>query len=209
MNTENTLPKVPLQGHSIAITIAPRPSDPCPTKQLQSHLPILRKLKHCSKQFTLSAELTLNGVLHYHGTLLITNKIYWFRHLLPLIKEKLGFVLIKPSPNQAWTDYCNKDIGDMKEILEINLPITEDHPILEKIKRFKKKVPDIIQSPKKGNIIDQMYGSPRSGSRAKAERKPDDPDRCNSLKKGVSFQLAQPVETEVPTGPALPHVLAT
>lgn len=166
MNTEITPPELPIPrvGTLIAITISPRPSDPDPKKQLLSHVPILRKLKLCSKEFSLNAEITLNGVLHYHGTLLITNQIYWYRTVLPLIRERLGFVLIKPNPDHHWTNYCNKDIGNMIFILDLPLPINYDHPLLDKLKRnicqFKKKVPDIKQPPKEGKIIEQMYPSP-------------------------------------------------
>jgi len=150
---------IPQDVMRIAITIAPKATHADPLRQLQYHLPILKELKKCCKIFYLNAELTLNGVLHYHGVLQISDKVKWYKSVLPKIKNQLGFVLIKPNPNDKWDDYCFKDNSLMEQILETKMPLNADHELIRTISRFKKRVPDKIQSPKKGKIFEQMYNS--------------------------------------------------
>ena len=109
---------------------------------------LIRNLDKCAK-YRMYPELNKNGNIHYHGIIHVTDKVKWYKSVLPQFKYN-GFVLIKSHPDQGWLDYINKDMLMMIEILKINLPITEDIKI--KRKRLIKH-PTIIRSPDKNDIL--------------------------------------------------------
>lgn len=81
----------------------------------------------CCKSAIIMPELNKNGNLHYHGTIVIKDKIKWYKVILPKLKKD-GFVLIKSIDDmQKWTEYINKTKEEMMIITERELPITLEH----------------------------------------------------------------------------------
>jgi len=97
-----------------------------PQRQFQTTLPaIYRRLNKCSNRFEIYPELTLKGRIHYHIILLIEDYIKYHKSFLPYI-NKLGFIDVKIVRDyQNLLEYCVKDVTNMKNILNINVPITE------------------------------------------------------------------------------------
>lgn len=90
----------------------------------QEHMLHLKKLKRCCSTIELYPEFNSNGKLHWHGELTITDKIKWYKQVLPYFQYK-GFVCVKEVFTDKWATYMSKDKDMMEEILEIKLPITK------------------------------------------------------------------------------------
>lgn len=113
----------------LAITIAPPQISGTPIDQLNQLLPIIKLLRKCSKTFEIYPELTVNGSIHFHGSLEINDKIKWYKSILPQIKYK-AYLVIKKNPDQGWVEYQAKDKLMMESILNISLPITYKHVLM-------------------------------------------------------------------------------
>lgn len=127
-----TIDLVPIIGLNIAITWCPNPSHcgtQTPREQLMRYIPQLRDLKKVSTHFWVYPELSINGSIHFHGAMLITDKIKWYHSVLPGLKQ-IGFCLIKPNPNQQWVVYCQKEVTMMEELLNTTLPLHPNHILL-------------------------------------------------------------------------------
>lgn len=123
----------------IAWTWSPQPHDGTPSEQFNRYLTTLRTLKQCCEKYALYCELNKSGYLHFHGTLQIKDKIRWYKTILPSMR-RFGFVLIKPRPDEGWGAYISKEAELMSELLEMELPITQDHILMKAIKKTKSVV---------------------------------------------------------------------
>lgn len=120
---------------SLAFTWSPDPKrfkGVRPEYQLYDTLPIIRLLRQCSKSFIIYPELNIQGNIHYHGIIDISDKIKWHKKVLPSFKFH-GFVVLKTifDLNQ-WNDYIKKDREVMKDIINTELPLTCDHRLIRK-----------------------------------------------------------------------------
>jgi len=148
----------------LAITWTPRPlttGDYEPKQQLGLYVHILKSLNAISKKCLICPELHINGSIHFHITIMIIKwqKVTLYKSVIPQMKYK-GFVCIKPIDNLInWLQYTLKDKEIMQEILEIELPIDEKHPILQNIKEFtkrrKKVLPKVETKQWEGRIQQQ------------------------------------------------------
>lgn len=98
-----------------------------PKHQFESTIPDLyRRIKRVSKDFSIYPEMTINGRIHYHIILSIDDKIKWHKSVLPILKYQ-GFVDISKIKDYIKTkEYCEKDVIMMKELLNVELPLTFD-----------------------------------------------------------------------------------
>lgn len=65
----------------------------------------------------------VSGTIHYHGVIIIKDKIKWLRQTLPRLKRN-GFIKIKPVREfMGWIEYCSKEAKEAKEILNVTLPM--------------------------------------------------------------------------------------
>lgn len=115
-----------------AFTLSPSPEyirARTPMAQFQELLPYICRMKQ-SCAGVITPELNLNGNIHFHGSILIKDKIKFYKHTLPMLK-KVGFCLMRRIDDMSkWTEYIKKDIEVMKGILDLeSLPLD-----LEKIK---------------------------------------------------------------------------
>lgn len=121
----------------VAFTWSPRPAlqRNDPKKGHENMLPLLRRLTSCCSQIHLTPEFHVNGTLHYHGQLVISDQIKWYKSVLPSFKSN-GFVVIKKNPNTKWMEYMMKDFDVMKDILGLTEPLD-----MLKLKTSKRSVP--------------------------------------------------------------------
>lgn len=86
----------------------------CWIKMLQ----VLKHIQRCSSSFCIVPELSDEGKLHCHGWFKLTDKIKWFKSVMPIIKKK-GFMKINklntPIEN---IDYYYKEINETQGILQ-------------------------------------------------------------------------------------------
>lgn len=121
-----------------------------PRQQLRRVLDHFAYLKRCT-QFELYPELTIQGRLHLHGIIYLTDKIKWYKQVLPILMRS-GYVKIKRIDNMdKWIKYCRKDIDNMSQILSFGLPLTADTyhllaPPAKQPKRYKlSDIPSILE----------------------------------------------------------------
>jgi len=93
-----------------------------PQESYKLHTPVLRRLTQCCQSLQIYPECFVNGGLHYHGTLVINDKIKWYASVLPHIKHN-GFVVIKPKPDNGWLKYISKDWDTMSAVLQLDKPL--------------------------------------------------------------------------------------
>lgn len=76
--------------------------------------------------------------------------VTFYKSILPALKYK-GFVCVKKVDDLIkWVEYCIKDRALMQEILDCELPITENSQILQKFRNHTKKCKKIYNEVKKG-----------------------------------------------------------
>lgn len=99
----------------------------CPKDQYSTSVyEVIRHLKACCDHYEISPECTTRGDIHYHLTLVLRDRVKWFKSVLPRFKRN-GYVCVKPCDDpDGWRVYCTKDNTEMKEILDLphDLPIT-------------------------------------------------------------------------------------
>ena len=110
-------------------------------QQLQETLPIVQKLAKCTSDCVIYPELTLQGNIHYHALFKITDKVKWFKSVLPTFKRN-GFVKVvacNENHKDKWLSYIRKEAEVMIPILSL----TEEQFTKEKGLNltFKKPVP--------------------------------------------------------------------
>lgn len=93
-----------------------------PQVQFCETMQTIKYLANCCNKLYIYPELNQNGRIHYHGVLYITDKVKWYKSVLPKFKYT-GFVMIKTEINEHWDEYIKKDSAMMEEILEYKLPI--------------------------------------------------------------------------------------
>lgn len=148
------------QEDALAITWAPRPLDLDPIGQLQHYTENLRQLLNLCCSCQISPELFVNGSLHFHITARLIKKSYriaFYKHVLPAMRRQ-GFVKIKKIDDLVqWVKYCSKDDEIMKEILNMDLPLTRDSKIFkrERHKKCRSRIPEHKEVKFEGNIIKQ------------------------------------------------------
>lgn len=148
------------QEDALAITWAPRPIDLDPIGQLRRYVEELRALRNLCCSCQISPELFVNGSIHFHITARLIKKSYripFYKNVLPAMRRQ-GFVKIKKIDDLVpWVKYCSKDHDIMKEILNMDLPITRDSQIFkrEKHKKCRSRIPDHKEVKFEGNIIQQ------------------------------------------------------
>lgn len=113
-------------------------------------LKVLTKLNKVSDDFILYPEVGNNGSnIHFHGVIKLNDKVKWFKSVLPTLKRN-GFVKITTF-NDAWIDYIKKDWDTMKQVLDLEAPITDG--FIKQIIQIR-KLKDMHTSQ---NIVDMMY----------------------------------------------------
>lgn len=144
-------------GYAVTLTYK-RPWGTTPKDQFNTSIyEVIRGLKATCSHFEISPECMGNGNIHYHITLILRDRIKWFKQVLPRFKRN-GHVCIKSCDDpEGWRAYCTKDSGDMKEILELDydLPITLDHVKLH----FGKARKDVIDWEELHNDISTYFTS--------------------------------------------------
>lgn len=91
----------------VAFTWVPKPFGHSYLDQQAEHRPVLLRLLRVQKGYACT-ELTLQGNVHYHGAMVIKNKVSYYKNLKRL--KKIGFVLVKCIDNVAiWNEYCFKE----------------------------------------------------------------------------------------------------
>lgn len=98
-------------------------------------------------------EISDNGRLHYHGTVVVKDYVKWKKRGLTRL-TRLGFIKVKPSPNEKWGEYCKKEWEQTKEVLDLEQPITE--ALLEQPCRHSNKT-IVIQKEKKQTNQQSIY----------------------------------------------------
>lgn len=76
----------------------------------------LQFIPRCSHAFSLIPEITIDGRLHCHGFILITDYVKWHKSVLPRLRS-WGFVCIKQHYDQKWLDYCMEDLDETLQIM--------------------------------------------------------------------------------------------
>lgn len=110
-------PLVDEKEYPIAITWCPRPIKGLvdPRKQFKVFLRVMKRLS--GAHGVMFPELTLQGNIHFHGSIRIADKVLWYGHDLPELRYK-GFVKIKYIDNvPRWEAYQSKDQKEMRKIL--------------------------------------------------------------------------------------------
>lgn len=97
-----------------------------PKGQFKETVVHLTKLLARSTAFILVPEWrATNGSIHYHGILIIKDRIKWLKQTLPSLRT-LGYVLIKPIDNmQKWIEYFTKEMYIASGIIDLQMPICE------------------------------------------------------------------------------------
>jgi len=93
-----------------------------PIEGYKIHTPVLKRLTTCCSALKIYPECFVNGGLHYHGTLVISDKIKWYASVLPNLKYS-GFVVIKQRPDDGWLKYISKDWDVMSAVLQLDKPL--------------------------------------------------------------------------------------
>lgn len=93
-----------------------------PKYQFNDTVLFIEQMRNSCDYFKILPELTINGNIHFHGTIQIKDKVKWYRQMLPKLKYN-GFVLLKDNPDDNWDKYIMKDRLVMQNILDIDLPI--------------------------------------------------------------------------------------
>jgi len=75
--------------------------------------------------YYLYPELTVNGVIHFHGSVLVKtqeDKLRYYK-FLRYVRKNIGHIMVKPIDNyHKWFNYCRKDKEMMEKILGDCLP---------------------------------------------------------------------------------------
>lgn len=119
---------------TVAFTWSPAPNlqRTDPQAGYKNQLPILKTLIKCCEYIKLHPEFHMNGTLHYHAILKITDQIKWYRSVLPNIRAN-GFVVIKKNLDCKWMDYIEKDWEISKAVLDLETPLD-----LQSLKTYRK-----------------------------------------------------------------------
>lgn len=136
----------------IAFTWSPKPVPIIdPFLQYVATLSLIKNLDRCA-EYRIYPELNKQGNIHYHGIIHITDKVKWYKSVLPQFKYN-GYVVIKTDPDDGWLKYIIKDAEVMSAILKINLPLIQN----PKDKRKKLiKHPVITRSNNVNDIIHNL-----------------------------------------------------
>lgn len=68
-------------------------------------------------EYEIYPELTLNGDLHYHGSLNVNDRVQYFK-AISKIKRLIGFCNFKYIDNyEKWSEYIKKDQDTMRQLL--------------------------------------------------------------------------------------------
>lgn len=136
----------------ITITFSKTLEKSTPQRQFQATAwNIYRRLYKCSKRFNIYPELTLQNRIHYHIIVLIDDYISFSKTFMPYI-NKLGFVNVKKVRDyEGVKKYCNKDTEDMQNILDIELPLTQDSK--SDVKNYKTD----IEKKDLDNMLDKYF----------------------------------------------------
>lgn len=97
-----------------------------PASQFKESAPYLTKTLGRSTEYLLVPEWRTNtGEIHYHGIILVKDKVKWFKETLPALKS-LGFEKIKNIDwIEKWIDYIVKEAEVANRILKLPMPITD------------------------------------------------------------------------------------
>jgi len=101
------------------ITITYRPSELMvkPYIQFQQTLFDLRKQLQKSCRYIICPELTIRGIIHYHGIIHIRDRVKWYKSTLPWLKINCGHIDISALKNlEKSLEYMTKDYRIYKEI---------------------------------------------------------------------------------------------
>lgn len=95
-------------------------------EQFKLYWPELKSALDLIGNYEVYPELTLNGVLHFHGKLKVNCEEQYYRQKLRL-RKKLGFNLFKMIDNvPKWDKYITKKVVLMKKIYpKEELPLTD------------------------------------------------------------------------------------
>jgi hypothetical protein len=123
--------------------------------QFEDTYKLLRKLSSCTTECKIYPEVTLAGNIHYHGLFNISDKIKWYKSVLPTLKRN-GFVKVVKVVERhrdKWVRYIVKERDSMVSILELD-PQLFDYNGLNL--RYRNKVPkseDINESTENPGVM--------------------------------------------------------
>lgn len=154
----------------LALTISP-PQRLVGKKHLfKSQLELYNSDKHAiqfaltdvSNEYEIYPEFDLTGRLHYHGTIILKDKIKWYKKACQQLKN-IGYICVKDNVNDGWNQYILKEWETTKAVLEIDSPI---QPITKGIKLRQPRLPQ-AQVLKRKTITDYFItkgdlGAPES-----------------------------------------------
>lgn len=112
---------------TIAFTWSPNPqifSGINPKYQYNDVLPFIKLLDKCCIYYEIFPEFNSNGNIHIHGKLELSDKVKWYKSILPKFKYS-GYVCIKTRVDDNWLKYCRKEQSMTEEVLNIKLPIVK------------------------------------------------------------------------------------
>lgn len=101
--------------------------------------PVVTRILHPSTKYELYPEWRhTTGEIHYHGKIVITDYIKWFKSTLPMLK-RLGYCCIKKVDNmEKWDKYLKKEMYIANAISPLPLPITKQVLIVKSKKQMPK-----------------------------------------------------------------------
>lgn len=140
---------------------------PDPIKQFQTTIgDVVRQLHRCCDYYAIYPELRdHSGELHYHCTIIINDKIKYYKKVLPFFKRQ-GFIKAKGIFDiEVWHDYCKKNLKLMRKILFLNkqytyaqikgnLPITKEN---SQSYRTRSKSGSRIETAEKSQSIESFF----------------------------------------------------
>lgn len=135
----NTAPPVATQGtkeqrvrYAVAFTQTCPIMNETYVRQYMQTWPVIKRVLDKIGKYEVYPELTLNGMIHYHGKIAVDDKYEYYKGIKEL-RRKLGYNLFKAIDNEEkWDKYIEKDKGTMLKILNSQieeLPITGDRII--------------------------------------------------------------------------------
>lgn len=113
--------------YSFTVTLKPKLYELEPEIQYDlTHQHLCDLLHTLTPQFTLITELTQSMNVHYHGTISLNDKKYFYSKFRSR-KSSYGFVLLKPITDCAkWSDYITKSLEETKKVLG-RRPVIKDY----------------------------------------------------------------------------------
>lgn len=97
-----------------------------PRKQFVETAPFVTKILARSTGFVLVPEWrTTTGDIHYHGVIVVKDRVKWFKSTRGTLKTQ-GFMLLKKVDDmERWIQYIAKQAADAEQITGLTMPIDD------------------------------------------------------------------------------------